>query len=239
MDARLWLKQLRAELAKRRLPPAYVERFVGELSDHLSESLEDRMSMDAQDLHGVFERLGAPGQVASAAAQEYRKARFSRRHPVLMFVVLPILALPVLWFGYVVCMLIAAKMLGLETGKVDTNSLLWQWADACTPFVVLGLLLVPVSVAAAFFCRLANKAGLSWKWTIAACALLAVFGGLAMSDFALPTEYSRGEFKIGYRLASHPTASQALQFLLPLSIGGWAVWRKFKGSHDVGPALGG
>ena len=83
----------RAELARRKLPPLYVERFVSELSDHLTDWREDRMSTDAKDLHGVFERLGSPGQVAASAAQEYRRARFSRRHPVLMFVVLPLVAL--------------------------------------------------------------------------------------------------------------------------------------------------
>ena len=91
MDAPHWLHELRAELARRKLPPLYVERFVSEMSDHFSDCMEDRMSTDAKDLHGVFQRLGTPGDVARSAAHEFRQARFSRRHPVLMFVVLPVL----------------------------------------------------------------------------------------------------------------------------------------------------
>lgn len=229
MDSKHWLSQLRAELARRKLPPQYVERFVVELSDHVTDLQKDRMSTDAKDLHGVFQRLGEPGHLADSAAKEYREARFSGRHPVFAFVVLPILALPVLWVGYVVAVMAMAKILGLETGKADTGSLTWQWANACAPFVVLGMLLVPVGLAAAFFCRLASKAGVSWKWTLAACFVLAFVGALAMSDVVLPTETTQGRFTFGYRLGLYPTASQVLQFLLPLAIGGWAIWRQIKG----------
>ncbi|MEX0676650.1 MAG: hypothetical protein WD063_06215 [Pirellulales bacterium] len=235
MDTKRWLSQLRAELVGRRLPSQYVERFVWELSDHVIDFLEDRMSTDAKDLHGVFDRLGAPGAVADSAAREYRQGRFSRRHPIFAFVVLPILALPALWVGYVMAMMATAKILGLESGKVDTSGAIWQWANACLPFVVLGMLLVPVGLAAAFFCTLAIKAGVSWKWTLVACFVLALLGGLVSSQFVLPTEYTQGKLMIGFRLAVYPSASQALQFLLPLSIGGWVVWRQIKGR--VGQAL--
>jgi hypothetical protein len=235
VDAQHWLRELRAELARRRLPPAYVERFVVELSDHITDFLEDRMSTDAKDLHGVFDRLGVPGQVADVAAKEYRKGRFSRRHPLLMFAVLPILSLPVLWVAYVLCMLLTAKFLGLESGKVDTGTALWQWANACAPFLVVGMLLVPVGLATAIFCRLARRAGVSLKWTIVACFVLALLGGVATSQFMLPTETTKGQLMVGFGVALRPSALQTLQFLLPLAIGGWAVWRQMKGR--VGQAL--
>ena len=38
---REWLNQLQAALARQKLPPFYVERFVAELSDHITDSLED------------------------------------------------------------------------------------------------------------------------------------------------------------------------------------------------------
>jgi hypothetical protein len=229
VDARHWLSQLRNELEQRKLPGEYTARLVAELSDHLVDLLEDPMSTDAKDLHGVFQRLGEPGRVAARAAQEYRRARFSRRHPVVTFVVLPILALPFFWVGCVMAMLAVVKLLGLETGKVDTGSAVWQWADACVPYVVLGLLVVPVALAAAFFSRLAIAAGVSWKWTFAACAVVAVLGGMAMTEFVLPTEHTKGELHLGLALGLRPSASQMLQFLLPLAIGGWAIWRQIKG----------
>ena len=229
MDSKHWLSQLRAELARRKLPPQYVERFVVELSDHVTDFLEDRMSTDAKDLHGVFQRLGEPGQLADSAAKEYRKGRFSRRHPLLMFVVLPVLSLPGLWVAYVLGMLLTAKSLGLESGKVDTATTVWQWANACAPFFVMGMLLVPVGLTTAFFCRLARNAGVSLKWTIVACFVLALLGGLATSQFVLPTETTQGRLTVSFGFGLHPSSLQVLQFLLPLAIGGWAVWRQMKG----------
>lgn len=233
MDAQHWLRELRAELARRRLPPQYVERFVLELSDHVTDFQEDRMSTDAKDLHGVFDRLGAPGQVADSAAKEYRKGRFSRRHPVLMFAILPILSLPFLWAAYAIAMLLAAKALGLETGKlgvesgqVDTSTAAWQWANACAPFFVVGLVLVPVGLATAFFSYLARRAGVSTRWIVALSFVLALVGGLATSQFVLPTETSQGRLMVGFGIGLHPSALQGLQFLLPLAIGGWAAWRQ-------------
>ncbi|KKK68259.1 hypothetical protein LCGC14_2945850, partial [marine sediment metagenome] len=229
MDVNRWLGQLRVELVNRRLPPPYVERVVLELSDHVTDFMEDRMSTDAKDLHGVFDRLGAPGQVADSAAKEYRPGRFSRRYPLLMFVFLPVLSLPVLWVGYVLCVLLTVKSLGLESGSIDTGTAVWQWANACAPFFVIGMLVVPVGLTAALFCRLARKAGVSLKWTIVACFVLALLGGLATSQFLLPTETTQGQLTVGFGLGLHPSALQMLQFLLPLAIGGWAVWRQMKG----------
>lgn len=237
MDAKRWLRELRAELGRRKLPPLYVERLVWELSDHLHDFLEDRMSTDAKDLHGVFDRLGAPAEVADGAASEYRRARFSRRHPVLVFVVLPILALPLLWAASVLAVVATVKLLGLESGHVVTSDPAWQWANAVVPYFVVGLMVVPIAVAAWFFCRLGARASVSWKWSLVACLLLAVIGGLAMAQLALPTDTSRGSLSFGFGLSMHPSASQLLQFLLPLSIGGWAVWRQIKTGGSVGRAL--
>jgi hypothetical protein len=236
VDAKRWLRELRAELGRRKLPPLYVERFVGELSDHVNDVLEDPMSTDAKDLHGVFDRLGAPRRVADAAAREYRQARFSGRHPVLVFVVLPILALPVLWAAAIVALVAAIKLLGLESGRVVTSEAAWRWADAVVPYVVVGLMVIPIALAAAFFCRLAARSAVSWKWCLIACVLLAVIGGMAMAQFALPTDTSRGTLRFGFGVQMRPSASQMLQFLLPLAIGGWAIWRQTKGGSKVGRA---
>jgi hypothetical protein len=225
VDALLWLNELRAELARRKLPPLYVERFVLELSDHFSDCMEGRMSTDAKDLHGVFQRLGSPGQVASSAAQEYRRAKFSRRHPVLMFVLMPVLSLPLLWCMSIAAVVLMAKLLGIESGNATTGAA-WRAVDAAVPHLVVGLMVVPVAVAAAFFCRVAGRAGVSWRWSLAACCLIAVLGSAAMTHFVLPTETTKGTLTFGFRLALKPTASQALQFLAPMAICGWAMWRQ-------------
>ncbi len=159
MDAQRWLRELRAELTRSKLPPFYVERLVVELSDHLTDCMEDRMSTDAKDLHGVFDRLGAPGQVAASAAKEYRKARFSRRHPVLMFVVLPIVSLPLLWAGSILGIVLMVNLLDIRTGSQAVGGTAWHLVNACLPYVVVGLLLLPAATSAVFFTRLAQGHG--------------------------------------------------------------------------------
>jgi hypothetical protein len=226
VDAQRWLEELRAELDRRKLPPFYVERLAGELSDHLTDFLEDRMSTDAKDLRGVMGRLGAPSHVASAAAAEYRRGRFSARHPVVTFLVMPLVSLPVLWTACIAAIVATLKLLGLESGSPASTGPLAEWAGAVMPYLVVGLLLVPAALSAAFFCRLANKAALSWKWSMATCLLLAVFGGLVALRIVLPRGSMQGQIAFGFSLNAHPSASQILQFLLPLVIGGLATWRR-------------
>ena len=196
--------------------------------------MEDRMSTDAKDLHGVFQRLGTPGDVARSAAHEFRQARFSRRHPVLMFLVLPVVSLPILWVGSIMAVVMLLQLLGIESGKVDTSSSAWQVANACLPYAVLALLLLPAAASATFFTHLAKRAEVDWKWLGLACLLVAVLGGLAAMDVMLPTANDQGRFTFGLSLSKHPSASQLLQFLLPLAIGGWAMWRQF-GRHEGTP----
>lgn len=231
MNAERWLLELRTELVRRKLPPLYVERMVLELGDHLSNLLEDRMSTDAKDLHGVFDRLGSPGHVAASAAREFRKARFSQRHPVLMFVLAPVLSLPLLWCASILGVLLMVKMLGIESGN-STTTAVWQATDAAIPYLIVALMVIPVAAAAAFFCRVAARAGVSWKWSLAACCLIAVLGSAAMTHFVLPTETSQGTLSFGLRFALWPTASQLLQFVAPLAICGWAIWRQVKANRQ-------
>lgn len=227
MDAQRWLHELRAELARRKLPPLYVERFVLELSDHLTDCMEDRMSTDAPDLRGAFRRLGTPGQVASTAAGEYRKQKFSRRHPVLMFVVLPIVAVPLLWFVKVASVVLLIKVLNVKEGTV-----VGPLAGQAILYAFVFATIVPVTVAAAFFCRMALRAGANWKWLLAACGILAVVGGAAVTQMTLPTATSRGSLRLGFGISTHPSPAQIAQFLAPLAICGWAIWRQVSRSRQ-------
>jgi hypothetical protein len=222
-------------LEQRKLPSEYVARLVTELSDHLVDFLEDPMSTDAKDLHGVFQRLGEPAHVAARAAREHRQARFSRRHPVVMFVVLPILALPVLWFASLFAVVMLLSFLDLQWGSPAIGGPIWQRASACLPFVVVAILVLPASLTAAFFCAKARKAMVDWRWTLAACTLLAVISGLAAIEVMLPEGQFHGRILFGFSLKRYPSASQTLQFLLPLAICGWTIWRQVK--DGVGAAL--
>src|SRR4051794_2843986 len=117
MGAPRRLSRFRIELTRHRLPPPYVERLPPGLFDHIPHFLENRMSTDAKDLPRLSRHLGAPSRVATEAAAEYRRGKFAARHPVLMFVLMPILSLPILWAGYVFTILSVASMLGLQSGE--------------------------------------------------------------------------------------------------------------------------
>jgi hypothetical protein len=237
VDARPWLEQLRAELAKQHLPPLYVERLMSELSDHIFDSLEDPMSTDVKEIGHVATRLGAPERVAIAAAKEFRGARFCRRHPLVMFVVLPVFALPILWTACVIALVALCKWFGLETAGPGIGGGVWHWATVNAPFVVLVTIAGPIGLAAWLFCRMATKAGVSWKWTLAASLILAVIGGAAMAQVVLPGAGSKGSVMLGLSLSTHPSAAQLLQFALPLAIGAWAVFRQVQAQSAArGPA---
>jgi hypothetical protein len=242
VDAKCWLEQLRAELARRKLPPQYVERFVGELSDHLTDFLEDRMSTDAKDLHGVFVRLGAPGTVADSAVKEYRKSRFSRRHPVLVFVVMPVVTLFLLWIG-------ALLTFGLSAGAVSwliggRGERFPQWLVTVMPVIASAIVLAPIALAAAWFCRVAGRAGSGWKWPLAACLVLALIGGAAFFDMKLPgtqgllhgTKFQdtaaggepKGHMMFGFGINRRPRPWQVLQFSIPLAVCALFAWRQVR-----------
>jgi hypothetical protein len=124
------------------------------------------------------------------------------------------------------------RALGIESGNVDTSGAAWRFANACLPYTVLGLLVLPAAASAMFFARLANRSQVNWKWLAAASAMIAVLGGLAAIDIMLPTIHDQGRLMFGFSLSKHPSASQVLQFLLPLAICGWAIWRQVKANRQ-------
>ncbi len=95
MESQPWLDRVRERLAKHVLPPSYVQRFMGELTDHLEDLKEENMEADA------VSRLGEPDQVADTAVAAYRRRPFLGRHcwaRVLVFGVCNILLIVVLMF---------------------------------------------------------------------------------------------------------------------------------------------
>jgi hypothetical protein len=226
VDARPWLEQLQRELHECKLPPLYVERFLSELSDHIFDSVEDPMSTDTRVLHELAHHLGTPRDVAATAATEYRRAHFCRRHPVLMFVLLPIMILPPAWAASIVVIVALAETFGLETGGPGIGGSVYRWAEVNAQVVVLAVLVTPLALAAALFCRLAVKTGVSWKWMLTTCSILAMVGGAAAANLIMPGVVTRGTFSFGFGIGLHPSYAQLFQFSVPLAIGGWAIWRQ-------------
>ena len=98
-----WLDRVRERLARQALPPAYIRRFMEELSDHLEDLKEESMEAD------IYSRLGEPEQVAEAAAVTYRRRSFLGRHPAaafLVFAVSPVISQYVLFLVFILLLAI-------------------------------------------------------------------------------------------------------------------------------------
>ena len=68
MNGQPWPDELRQKLHRQNLPPAYIDRLVEELSDHLIDSQEEHSSMEAQD---AFVRLGNTNTIAATASHDF------------------------------------------------------------------------------------------------------------------------------------------------------------------------
>lgn len=245
MDAQQWLEQLHAALARQKLPPFYVERLVAELSDHVTDFMEDHMSTDAKDLRGFVNPLGTPAMLAAAAASEFRKQRFSTRHPVLTFVVFPVVSLALLWAGTIVLFALAASAVSWLNGS-GPGERFPEWLVASMPVVACAMVMLPIALTATFVCRVARRSAIGWKWPLAACLVLAIIGGAAFFDIGLsngsrgvlhgtkfqdvsppPASPTKGHLAFGFGLNQYPRPWQILQFSVPLAVCGLFAWRQY------------
>jgi hypothetical protein len=221
MSVQRWLDEVRTECGRRYLPPAYVERLVDELSDHLTELMEDSMSMEAFEHPPTL--LGSASEIVVAASSEYRRRRFSGRHPWFAFVVAPILALPILWAASLWLLVFVANAAGFDSDNPTATVEISNWANEMLPFAVAATLVLPVVAATIAFCRLAIKTAISRRWILACCLVLAILGGAANSSVSLPTPGTKGSVAFGFGVSVPPSPQQLAQFMLPLLIGCWAL----------------
>jgi hypothetical protein len=224
-----WLEELQKQLARRRLPATYVARLMDELSDHVTDLLEDQMSTDALESRSVFERLGAPQDVARQAAAEFRRRSFCGRHPILMFVVLPVVTLVAVF--YVELMGLAALGMALKSTGADLSS------DRLSPTAVGGVrlfctssLLVPAALTAALFAWLAAKAGVPRKWPTITCAILGVLAAASQLDVYMSPLPGQSKLTLGMGFSTAVTAMfvQLSKFAVPLLIGMWIFSRRMR-----------
>jgi hypothetical protein len=244
VDARPWLEQVRAELARRKLPPLYSERLLSELSDHITDFTEDSMSTDTCHVRDAVRPMGVPADIADSAAKEYSGRNFWGRHPLLAFIAMPIVVLPLLWAAMVMLFIWTAQLIGLSEDGGASFEQLPNWLSSTLPSVVFAIVVIPLGIAAALVCRVARKAGRARWWPLVACTLLAIIGGMTFFDVALPGTHRRGVLHdsriggqdpelehrsavcFGFGVGKYPKWWQLTQFALPLAIGVWAVHRQ-------------
>ena len=92
------------------------------------------MSVEAVEKEALKSRLGTPKEIATAAVQASR-ARFARRHPILIYLLLPIPSLLLLWIAYTLGL---AGILQVFKQYQDT-----QWAPTAVGILIHSLAYVP------------------------------------------------------------------------------------------------
>jgi hypothetical protein len=95
------------------------------------------------------------------------------------------------------------------------------------------LVFAPIVTVAAMLCRMGSRAGVDWKWTVIACAIVAVVGGTAAANIVLPAAGARGSIAFGFAFSQVPSLAQLLQFAAPMALGIWAGWRQSGRSQSV------
>jgi hypothetical protein len=229
MDSQPWRERLVKHLREQRLPPAYIDRLVEELAEHVFDSQLEETSMEAQQ---ALDRLGTTEQLAAVAGHEYRRRSFAGRHPWLTFVCGPIAIVPMLFvtlilgFMAVGWLLIGAEWLlaaviGLKLGTSDMAHLPLSDADAKNEWwCILGFDLyvrfVPFVLAAWVFCRLARRTELR-TWGYAACAIVGIIAGFIVTRSVPSVGDKPGLWMIG--LGFQPELRQLMQLTVPLAVG--------------------
>jgi hypothetical protein len=226
MDGPQWLKELRTELQRKRLPTWYVDRFIEELADHAVDLKQEHGSMEA---HQLFERLGKAEHLASAACHEFRESRFAGRHPVLTFLVGPFLIVPAVFVTLVALAFAAACAIAMMA-EFCAQDAISQFSDQAKAraelWVVFGFNVytqfLPFAIAAWLFCRWGQRSDRR-KWSIVACGIVAVIAGIVMTKCSPATGTDPGTIVLGLTL--RPTVRQLAQLLVPLAVACWLLLR--------------
>ncbi len=219
MAGQPWLDAVRNALDRRALPPDYVERFVQELSDHLEDLTEENVSMESN----LEARLGTPEQLAETANAEYRHRRLLEEHPWLAlatFVLLPIPTLVVLWAATLASLVFVAQKSGVEDLLRSASGQFTSLGTTLVDSAVAVSLVVPLAALAVFFSLLARRTVRRRRWTLVACAILAVVGGLATHGVVLSATPGQSSLNVGLGFGPGVFGGwQMLQCLVPLGIG--------------------
>jgi len=173
-----FIEPLRRRLLELSCPVARARRLVREVADHredlkqaaLSEGLSEG---DAEARANA--QLGDPLVLAEQTMAALRQSSWWGRHFVIGFAVFPLLVVLVLWLSFLIIELSLGFALGygwdlkkLPTADNPVAIYHLRIAVACASYVAIALVTF-------FFCWLARRAAVSFKWMVTACAICALY----------------------------------------------------------------
>lgn len=228
MANRPWLDEVRERLAGQALPPAYIRRFMDELSDHFQDITEEIMSTEANALS----RLGEPNEVAQAAIAAYRRRSFLGRHPTaafLVFAVSPIVS----QIAILVASLYAIDMTldRLWPKFLDTAP---RWLGLALPYALSTLtIIIPSILVSVLYCRLARRTCINNKWGFVSCVMMAALAAMLQYHVKLSEIPGQSFLSIGLCIPKRVQdwdrffmlvffgTKQTVQLIVPLAVGCW------------------
>jgi hypothetical protein len=249
-----WLKNIEKRLAAQGLPSAYIRRFMDELSDHLAdieaENLmeENGMITNVNDANiGIAAsvvpvvnnataaktiepttRLGDAADLADAAVVTYRRRNFLGRHPLAafgVFVLSPILG----YVAVIALFLLAAGLLVDRFDHTTVDQMIKQFAPIFRDFCLVATVIAPSIFMVAFYCKLARRLCLGWKWMLASCIVVSLLAAGISWSFKFSDIPGNSAIMCGLGL---PTSiRQWIQLAIPLALGVWFLFHR----HRVKP----
>lgn len=231
-----WLEGVRRSCVGRGLPTPVIERIVAELRDHLADLMDPpemldgttRTPADARIALSAEDRLGAPELLAASAVANLRAASFAARHPAWTFLALPV---PLTIAGWALMLAITIGLFRLGNYLPLVAPLVKHRPVAEWPAIVLYLVstlefvarVLPPVLSTILLCRWSQRALHGWRWSLAACALVAALFGLFVSKLELPLQPHGGRWSLGLMLPGG--REQLLQLLIPPVVALWWIYR--------------
>jgi hypothetical protein len=224
-----WSERVDDELARRGVPARPRRRLLAELRDH-ADDLTDGEGLAMTD-DALNSRLGEPAALAAQAAEEYRRARWASRHPLLVFGLSP---LPVTLLAFAATLLLSAlSAYGVASLLADDVDNLPRPAEVAIAYAVAwGVRFVPFVLSAMLFTRLYLRCRVNRWWFVAAAAQVLAVAGSFVSSIRYSEVPGQSQWILGLAWAPVPAADgwalphlssfwwvQVLQVLVPLAVG--------------------
>jgi hypothetical protein len=214
-----WRSRLVKELRRQGLPRDYVDRLVDEWSDHASDLILENPSMDAE--LELESRLGIPEHLAEIATKEFRRRTFAGRHPILSFVISPLL---MVIFTTGLMLVLAGLLLDMGGNNV---ALLNGIGFACTAILPFA----PFLLSTLLFVWLGRRAGRR-SWSMVACVIIAIAALGFRAENTAKTADHQGRIILYYDFAvgalNRIDLDRLLHAAVPLGLGVWLHWQSSK-----------
>jgi hypothetical protein len=225
-----WAERLDNELARRGVGSRYRRRLVAELLDHADDLVNREGLTMTEDV--LTERMGTPAALAVQAAEEYRRSRWTSRHPLVVFGLLPLPA-TLLAFAFTELLFVLLEIVVYVIGSaaaVDFENFpralmvaieyTWVWSFRFLPFVIPAFL----------FTRLYLRTRVNRWWYVAAATQILFVAGTFISAIRYSEVPGQSALLFGFTWAPVPPGewypplpnlfgwAQVLQVIVPVAV---------------------